>query len=387
MPDSGHPLSRLSRFARGVRVLDLSWFLPGPLASLLLADMGAEVLKIEPPQGDPMRHLGPRDAAGHGAFHAAVNAGKTVVRLDLKDAADHAAFLALVRGADVLIEGFRPGVMARLGADWPALRAINPRLVYCSVNGYGANGPLAQAAGHDNNYLANAGVMHRNGDGTPMYLDPPVADGTGALFAALAILGALLGRERDGQGCHIDLALADAPMPLQLFAIAGHGATGAVPQPGETYLNGGAAYYQTYRCADGGHVTLGAIEPKFWRAFCAAAQRPDWIARQPEPLPQAALIADLRAFFATLTRDEAVARFGPADCCLSAVLDLGEAVASPHHQARRLLRRASDGALQALFPAWIDGLPPPTRPKLRDADAAETAPPGGATTSRNERTG
>ncbi len=375
MPDSGHPISRLGRFARGVRVLDLSWFLPGPLASLLLADMGAEVLKIEPPGGDPMRDLGPRDAAGAPVFHAAVNAGKQVLRLDLKRPDDHAAFLDLVRGADVLIEGFRPGVMARLGADWPSLHAVNPRLIYCSISGYGAAGPLTQAAGHDNNYLATAGVMHRNGDGMPVFLDPPVADGTGALFAALAIMGALHARHADGGGCHIDIGLADAAMPLQLFQVAGLGATGQVPQPRDTYLNGGAAYYRTYRCADGGHVTLGAIEPKFWRAFCLAAERPDWIARQADPLPQTALMAEVQAALGRLTRAEAVARFGPVDCCLSAVLDLGEAVASPHHAARRLVRRAADGALQTLFPAWVDGLPPATRPRLREATAGLPAPP------------
>ncbi|MBY0329593.1 MAG: CoA transferase [Acetobacteraceae bacterium] len=377
MPDSGHSTSRLGRFVHGVRVLDLSWFLPGPLASLLLADMGAEVLKIEPPSGDPMRELGPRDAAGHAVFHAAVNAGKTVLRLDLKRPEDHAAFLDLVRGADVLIEGFRPGVMARLGADWPTLQAVNPRLVYCSISGYGAAGPLSQAAGHDNNYLATAGVMHRNGDGMPAFLDPPVADGTGALFAALAILGALHARDRDGAGCHIDLGLADAPMPLQLFQVAGHGATGHVPQPGETYLNGGAAFYHTYRCADGRHVTLGAIEPKFWRAFCTAAARPDWISRQSDPLPQTALMAEVRDLLARLTRDEAIARFGTADCCFSAVLDLGEAVASRHHEARRLVRRAADGALQTLFPAWVDGVPPAPRAPMREATAETSVPPLG----------
>ncbi len=386
MPDSGHnPSSRLHLFAHGVRVLDLSWFLPGPLASLLLADMGAEVLKIEPPDGDPMRELGPHDAAGTPVFHAAVNAGKTVLRLDLRRPDGRAVFLDLVRGADVLIEGFRPGVMARLGADWPTLREVNPRLIYCSLSGYGAEGPLAQVAGHDNNYLATAGVMHRNGEGTPAFLDPPVADGAGALFAAMTILGALHARQREGRGCHIDIALADAVMPLQLFQVAAHGADGRVPQPGETYLNGGAAYYRTYRCADGRHVTLGAIEPKFWRAFCEAARRPDWTPRQADPLPQRALIAEVQAFFRTLTLEEAMARFGAADCCLSAVLDLGEAIASPHHSARRLVRRSAEGALQTLFPAWVDGLPPSTRPPLREAEFAAAEPPPGAADWSGER--
>jgi crotonobetainyl-CoA:carnitine CoA-transferase CaiB-like acyl-CoA transferase len=370
MPETVHPMSRLRLFARGVRVLDLSWFLPGPMASLLLADMGAEVLKIEPPAGDPMRAVGPRDAAGAGVFHAAVNAGKTVLRIDLKRAEGRAAFLDLVREADVVIEGFRPGVMDRLGLGWTMLRSVNPRLILCSLSGYGAEGPLAGAAGHDNNYLAASGVMHRNGEAAPTFLDPPVADTTGALFAAMSILGALRARDADGQGCHLDVALADVPMTLQLFAIAGLGATGEVPQRNATYLNGGAAYYRTYACADGRHVTLGAIEPKFWASFCAAAGRPDWVARQDETLPQTALIAEVQALLATMTQEQAVARFGPADCCFGPVLDLGEAVASPQHAARRLVRRAPDGVLQALYPAWVDGAPPTPRQPAREEPMA-----------------
>lgn len=375
MLDGGHPGSRLRLFAAGLRVIDLSWFLPGPLASLLLADMGAEVWKVEPPAGDPMREVGPRDASGAPVFHAAVNAGKDVLRLDLKAPDGHARFLDLVRRADVLIEGFRPGVMARLGLDMPALHAVNPGLIVCSLSGYGAAGPLAGAAGHDDNYLATAGVLHRNGEDRPTFLDPPVADGTGALFAVVAILGALRARDADGRGCHLDLALADVAMPLQLFQVAGYGATGEVPLPGATYLNGGAAYYRTYRCADGGHVALGAIEPKFWRAFCLAAERPDLVGRQDEPLPQRALIAEVADVVGRLTRDEAVARFGPADCCLSAVLDLGEAVESPHHRGRLLVRRGAGNALQTLFPAWVDGVPPATRPAPREV-GTEAAPSG-----------
>lgn len=358
--------SRLSQFARGVRVLDVSAFLPGPLAGLLLADMGAEVLKIEPPAGDAMRVVGPRDAEGNPVFYPAVNAGKALRRMDLKRQEVRQEFLDLVREYDVLIEGFRPGVMKRLGLDYPVLRAINPGLIFCSLNGYGATGPMALAAGHDNNYLANAGMLHRNGMGTPMYFDPPLADVSGSLFAVIAILGALRARDADGQGCEIDMGLADVPMPLQLFQIAEYGANGTVPQPRGGYLNGGAAYYQIYRTRDGRHISLGGIEEKFWAAFCRAAERPEWIARQGEPLPQDALIADVAALIGQMTLEECIRRFEPADCCFSAVLDLGEALATPHHRERGLVRRAADGALQALFPAKINGAPPDTRPALRE---------------------
>ncbi len=360
-------LSRLRRFAQGVRVLDLSAFLPGPLAGLLLADMGAEVLKIEPPAGDAMAKLGPRDADGGAVFYEAVNAGKRVRRMNLKQDEVREEFLRLVVDFDVLIEGFRPGVMQRLGLGYPVLRAVNPGLILCSLSGYGAEGPRVREAGHDANYLAGAGVLHRNGD-PPMFYDPPIADVSGSLFAVIAILGALRAREADGQGCAIDIGLADTPMPLQLFEIAGHGATGSVPRPRTTYLNGGAAYYQVYRTLDGRHVALGAIEPKFWTAFCIAAGRPDWVARQTDNEPQQQLIGEVAALIGSLRLDECVARFSPADCCFSPVLDLGEALASPHHRERGLVRPAADGALQALFPARIDGAAPSSRPKLRPAD-------------------
>lgn len=351
-------MSRLNQCLRGVRVLDLSNYLPGPFASLLLADFGAEVLKVEPPDGDGMLQLGPRDADGTPLFHAALNAGKTICRLDLKHAEGKQALLALAALADVLIEGFRPGVMQRLGLDHTTLREWNPRLIYCSLSGYGAEGPLSQTAGHDGNYLALAGVLHRNGV-PPRCFDPPIADMTSGLFAVIAILGALECRRRDGLGCHIDLGIADVAMPLQLFQLAA--LDQVVPQPETTYLNGGAAYYHVYATRDGRHITLGAVEPKFWRAFCDAAERPDWLARQQEPLPQTALVRDLAAHFATLSLSECEARFNARDCCVSAVLDLAEAVATPHHATRGVIYRAPLGGWQALFPALVDAEPPAPR--------------------------
>jgi alpha-methylacyl-CoA racemase len=325
------------------------------MASLLLADMGADVLKVEPPQGDGMRLLGPRDAAGKPLFHAAVNAGKTVCRIDLKSPDGRQEFLRHIDTADVLIEGFRPGVMARLGLGYDTLRSRNRGLIFCSLSGYGAEGPLAQTAGHDANYLALAGVLHRNGV-PPRFFDPPVADVTSSLFAALAILGAVNGRRRDGLGCHIDLGIADVAMPLQLFEVAAFGVNHTVPQPEETYLNGGAAYYHVYAAADRRHVVLGAVEAKFWRGFCEAAGHPEWIARQNETLPQHALIADVAAFFAALPLAECTSRFAVADCCVTPVLDLAEALHSAHHRARGVVRES-----QALFPALIDGQPPAAR--------------------------
>jgi hypothetical protein len=177
-------MSRANQWLHGIRVLDLSRYIPGPLATMLLADLGAEVLKIEAPDGDEMQHLGPRDAAGKPIFYSSLNAGKTVRRMNLKNEAERAEFLRLVESADVLLESFRPGVMAKLGIGYDKLRSINPRLVYCALSGYGANGPLAREAGHDANYLALAGVLYRNGAPAPNYFDPPVCDNVGAQLAA-----------------------------------------------------------------------------------------------------------------------------------------------------------------------------------------------------------
>jgi crotonobetainyl-CoA:carnitine CoA-transferase CaiB-like acyl-CoA transferase len=366
-------MSFLHGFLSGIRVVDLSRHLPGPLATLLLADMGAEVLKIEPPSGDELRTMGPPTSHGASAYFEAVNAGKMTRRLNLKRDDDRNEFYNLVRGVDVVVESFRPGVMSRLGADYERLQTLNPRLIYCSISGYGAGSPLEATAGHDINYLARAGAVTgvtATSDGIP------VTDDAGALFAAIAILGALHGRARDGRGCRIDLALADVVMPMQLFQLAALGVTGRSPVPDTGLLNGGAACYRVYTTADGKHVSLGAIEPKFWRAFCEAAERSDWIARQGDALPQRALIDEVSALFGRLTLAECESRFGPADCCYAAVLDLADAVQSPHVLARGLVRRGASGLLEALFPAIVDGERPSSRPALR-----EDAPAGSTETS------
>jgi alpha-methylacyl-CoA racemase len=357
-------MSAMAEFLRGVRILDLSQYIPGPLGSLLLVDMGAEVIKIEPPAGDPMRVLGPRTRDNAPLFYETLNAGKLVVHLNLKDAQDVSAFIDLVKTADVVIEGFRPGVMHRLGIDYATLSAHNPELVYCAISGYGATGIDAQKAGHDANYLAEAGVLDRNGSESPIFFDPPIADETGSLYAAMAILGALNARHRTGAGCEIDIALADVIMPMQLLQIADYAENGAVPARRGTYLNGGAAYYNIYATSDGHHIVVGAVEPKFWRAFCLAAGREEWVARQNEAIPQHPLTAAVAAHVSQLTLAECHTRFADGDCCVSAVLPLNEALESPRTVERGLVARTTTG-LQALFPALVNGQPPAPRPPLK----------------------
>jgi alpha-methylacyl-CoA racemase len=363
-------MSRISKFMKGVRVLDLSRHLPGPLAALFMVDMGAEVLKIESPAGDEVRQLGPGDAQGRSVFFETLNAGKRLLRLDLKTEEGRAELLRLVADADVLIESFRPGVMDRLGVGYTVLARSNPGLIYCSLSGFGRGGPWERRAAHDGNYLALAGVLDRNGASKPMPFEPALADSSGSLFAVIAILGALRAREEDGRGCEIDAALADAAMPLQMLQISEMDATGVVPRGGRGLFDGGTAYYQTYETADGRYVMLGAVEPKFWRAFCMEAGRLDWIARQSDVLPQIALRDEVAAFFKKLTLQECCKRLEPRDCCFSPVLDLKEGLDSVHVQSRGLVRRSDDGAIQALLPVQVDGEPPVLRARAMPAASA-----------------
>jgi hypothetical protein len=209
--------------------------------------------------------------------------------------------------------------------------------------------------------------MDRNGERAPVYFDPPIADMAGALYATTAILGALIGREKTGQGVHIDLALADTLMPLQLTQLAGWHATGIVPKRRSSYLNGADAYYQVYETRDGRHVMLGAVEAKFWRAFCVTAGHEEWLDRQSEPSPQVSLCADVATYFSSLTLTDVMDRFSHVDCCLSAVANLAEAMTSDQISARGLVVEAG-GHLQSLFPARFDGLSPDARDRMAASD-------------------
>jgi len=280
-------------------------------------------------------------------------------------------FPDLVRGSDILIDSFRPRTLERLGVGYERLQAINPTLIYCSLNGFGCSDPLADVPAHDINYLARAGALHHeNAD----FFDPPVADCAGGLFAAVAILGALHARATDGKGCHLDVALGDAVMPLRLFQLAELALTGAASPQRTGLLNGGAAYYRVYETADRRRVSLGALESKFWRAFCAAASRPDWEVRHDDPLPQNALAAEVAAMFGGLTLAQCNERFAPANCCFAPVLDFAEAIESAHARSRGIVYRTVTGGLQALFPAVVNGEPPEPRAEVSEELEGSTSP-------------
>jgi len=326
-----------SRPLEGVRVLDLTRLLPGPLATLALADLGARVDKLEDPgPGDYLRHMPPQRDGTNGAF-IALNRDKRAGVLDLKNAEGARAFLRLVRAYDVVIESFRPGVLARLGLGYEALRESNPRLIVCAITGYGQNGPLVERAGHDINYLARAGVLGVTGpaDAPPSVFGAQVADvAGGSLWAVSAILAALFARERTGEGRVLDISMCEGAVPLAAFAFGSVIAEGKGPARGEHFLDGGIAPYNTYRTSDAKFVSLGALEPKFWTKFCRAVgleASMDDLAPGPH---QRALREKVAAIFASKTRDEWEAIGAANDCCLEPILGPEELAADPQHRAR-----------------------------------------------------
>ncbi len=342
-------------FLDGIRVLDLSQYLPGPLASQMLADMGADVIKVEPPHGDPLMAMDPLTGGPDGdAYYKAVNAGKSVLRMDLKSAQGREGFEALLANADVLLESYRPGVMARLGFAPDVLKALNPKLICCALSGYGQHGPKSGEGGHDINYIALSGGLSVSGTAeTPVAGWPPAADHTGALNAVNAILAALIGCQRTGKGAYLDVAMADTFMAWQPWGLTGQLHGSGMTRQGNL-LNGGAACYRVYALAGGDFITLGALEAKFWANFCNAAGRPDWIARQHDPLPQEDLIGEVAALFAADDLEYWESTLAGVDCCYQAVLDYHQAVAHPQVQIRKLVRKEDDHA-QVLWPVHVDG--------------------------------
>jgi crotonobetainyl-CoA:carnitine CoA-transferase CaiB-like acyl-CoA transferase len=361
---------------QGYRVLDLSQYLPGPYATRLLADLGADVIKIEPPGGDPMRSFLFLDDDGVSPLYKQVNAGKTVVQLDLKSESGQASFTELVKAADVLLESYRPGVMSRLGFDPDYLRSLNPRLIHCALSGFGQEGPASQRAGHDLTYMALSGMLHHIGTlDTPAIPFPPVSDYASGQHASSMILAALLHRERQGEGCYIDASIFETVLSWQSFGQAGVGRSGRALEPGRGLITGGMACYQIYRAADHKFVVLGALEEKFWRAFCTAVERPEWISRQHEQMPQTALIGELRALFATAPRDNWVDLLAGTDCCFEPLLAPEEVVEQPHVKYRQMIEPAQGGALPAeiRFPVMMNARTTRQRTPLREATVEKAA--------------
>jgi alpha-methylacyl-CoA racemase len=327
----------------GLRVLDLSRLLPGPFCSLLLADFGAEVIKVEDTgMGDYVRWSPPyyegAEETARGALFLALNRGKRSVRIDLKSDAGREVLLRLVRDADVLLESFRPGVMDRLGVGYERLREENSRLVYCAISGYGQDGPLRDRSGHDINYLGLNGLLGLTGDadGPPVQSAGQIADiGGGSLMAAVGIMIALRERDRSGEGQLVDCSMFDGSLSWLAMVAAEAFAAGRAPRRGQLQLAGRFICYRPYACADG-YVSMGALEPKFWAAWCEGVGRPDLVAHQFDP-PGSTAHDEVSAAFAERSREEWRNFAAEYDCCLEPILDLDEVLDSELVRAREMV--------------------------------------------------
>lgn len=344
----------------GLRILDLTRLLPGPVATMHLADFGADVIKVEDTgAGDYLRDFEPRATNARGArvnpAYEALNRGKLSIALDLKQAAGREALLKLVDGADALLESFRPGVLGRLGLGWDVLHARNPRLVLCSITGYGATGPLAQAAGHDLNYAALSGVLDQNrAQGQPAVPNLQTGDVLGGALSALStLLIALLAAQRTGLGRCVDVSMTDGLLMHHVFPHADLDA-GLTPQAERTLLTGGVACYRVYRTADGLYLAVGALELKFWQSFCDAVGLPElkdchWtLGEAPGSAAAQASIARVAVRLAERSRAEWEQVFATVDACVTPVLSPAEALHHPQTVARGL--RHGMGQATALGP-------------------------------------
>ena len=321
----------------GVRVLDLSRLLPGGLCSLYLADLGADVVKIEAPDGgDYTRAYSPQ-------LFRLINRNKRSVCMNLRrpEAAD--ALKALARDADVVLESFRPGVVERLGVGYEALKAVNPRLVYCSLTGYGQTGPYRDRAGHDINYSGYAGVLDQTGvaGGPPALTNLPIGDlAGGSLTAAVGILAALFKARTSGEGTYIDAAMLDGTLALQVIGLSTLESAGSSRARGGDLLNGGLANYNVYACVDGRHLAVGALEPKFFGMLYETLGCSDLADSSPD---SPATRERLATIFAERTREEWLEVFADRDACVTPVLTLEEALEDPQVRSRGIVHEGVDG--------------------------------------------
>ncbi len=347
----------------GTLVLDFSTLLPGPLATLLLAEAGAEVVKIERPDGEEMRRYEPvwgRDSVNF----ALLNRGKKSVALDLKDPAARARLEPLLARADVLVEQFRPGAMSRLGLDYESVRAVNPGIVYCSVTGFGQTGPKRDRAAHDLNYIGDAGLLALSMGTGPRPVVPPalIADIAGGAYpAVMNILLALAERGRTGAGRHIDVAMADNLFPFMYWALGNGLAAGQWPGNGADLVTGGTPRYRLYPTRDGRVVAAAPIEQKFWREFCdILGLEPEFADDARDPEATAARAADI---IAGADAEDWEARFAGRDCCCTVVKTVEEALDDPHFRERGVFAHVLANAAGQRLPA----LPVPVAAAFRGA--------------------
>ncbi len=358
----------------GITVLDLASVGPAARTSRWLADYGAHVIKV----GPVPKHGGVQITPPFYAYSG--NRGMQRALFDLKSEAGKSAFLQLAAKADVVIESFRPGVVARLGIGYEDVAAVNPSVVYCSTSGYGQTGPASQWAGHDINYLAVGGFLDcsgRDAEGKPALPGATVADSAGGgMHAVIAILAALTQRGRTGKGAFLDVSIADGVLGLMSLYIDEYLATGTVPGPRHNILTGRLACYDVYTCGDGKWVSVGAIEPQFYANLCKLLGCEQWLGSQNDDAVQDQIREDFRSAFASKTRDEWVAILAPADTCVAPIATVPELVESEQFAARNAIVDATSPSgdnfrqLGWVLAGQDRDQPGPT---VRDANITDTA--------------
>jgi len=325
---------------QGIRVVDLSRYAPGPYCTMLLADFGADVIVIEEPPGPARRVDTEMGVSDRTKAFLPMGRNKRSVMLDLKDERMREAFFRLVDGSDVVTEGFRPGVAKRLGVDYEAVSLRNPRIIYCSISGYGQQGPYASLVGHDLNYVSLAGTLGMIGwPGQPPAIPLNVIGdfAGGGLFAAFAILAAVVARQRTGKGQYIDMAMTDGVMSLACLAASDYWASGNPPRPGRYYLNGSLPCYNIYETADGKWLSIACMEPWFWKKLCAILGCEEYGNEQFNAEKFLEIFAFLRRRLKEKTRDEWFAALKDQDICVAPVYGLEEALVDPHNRARGMV--------------------------------------------------
>lgn len=326
----------------GFKVLDFSQYLPGPLCAQHLADLGADVLKIESRKGGDLSRPAPNGETSR--MFLLVNRNKRSLAVDLRQPEGVAIVQRLVKDADVVLDGFRPGVMDRLGVGYEALSRINPRLVFCAITGYGQDGPFADKGGHDINYQSLSGILEQSGSagGPPAPGGFQAGDITGGtLTAAMGILAALVDAQRSGKGRYVDVSMTDSALAHMVMALSGMDSygQGKPAQRGRDFTSGRLPCYGVYETADARHLALGALEPQFWQAFCAAAERPDLLPKGWVMEEEAALAAraEIAAVIKARTLQQWANLLANIDACATPVLRLDEVLDHPHTRARRMV--------------------------------------------------
>jgi crotonobetainyl-CoA:carnitine CoA-transferase CaiB-like acyl-CoA transferase len=365
----------MTQILEGIKVLDLTRLLPGPLCTQILGDLGAEVIKLEGVKGgDYARGMPPRGKSDGGYFMG-VNRNKKSMNMDLNKEKAKEVFLKMIAGSDVVIEQFRPGVMERLGLGYRVLSSLNPRIIMCSITGYGQDGPYKDRAGHDINYLNLTGISHLTGcyQGKPVLSGIQIADvGGSSLWAALSIMGAIIAREKTGMGQYIDVSMTDCVFTFMSMLVSAYNFDHRLFGAGEWMLNGGFAWYNFYRTKDDRWLGIGMLEEKFWATFCRAIGREKYIGQQfASRQVQQQIMDDLSAILSSKTAEEWIKELQPLDICISLVNNLEEAINDPHLQARGMIveiEHPLDGKIKNVgFPVKFSAtpysikLPPPAR--------------------------